>query len=174
MIPINLGCNKIVPDARIPILGSRQSACFDIHVCFHKDQVKINGNDSMDVQIDEDGNKFVHLYPGSVALIPTGLRFVIPHGYQMKIIPRSGHAWKHKITILNSPGTIDSDYREETFVMVYNASASNCFKISDFMKIAQAELMENLTPDIRFYEATEEHVQSRRTNRNGGFGSTGE
>src|ERR1700722_12190732 len=62
----------------------------------------------------------VTLHPGSRILIPTGLKFAIPHGFEIQIRPRSGLALKHGVTVLNTPGTIDSDYRGELQVILIN------------------------------------------------------
>src|SRR4029079_8449493 len=79
------------------------------------------------------------LEPRCTVLIPTGLRFAIPAGYEIQIRPRSGLALKHGITVLNSPGTIDADYRGEVGVILINLG-SEVFEIMPGMRIAQAVL----------------------------------
>jgi dUTP pyrophosphatase len=74
--------------------------------------------------------------PGKSALIPTGLRLAIPEGYEIQIRPRSGLALKHQVTLLNSPATIDSDYRGEVKVILINHGTQE-FAITPGMRIAQ-------------------------------------
>ena len=76
------------------------------------------------------------LAPGKRAIVPTGLYFEIPLGYEIQVRPRSGLAAKHGITVLNTPGTIDSDYRGELKVILINLSDEE-FIIEDGMRIAQ-------------------------------------
>jgi dUTP pyrophosphatase len=76
------------------------------------------------------------LEPGCTVLIPTGLRFAIPAGYEIQVRPRSGLALKHGITVLNSPGTIDADYRGEVGVILVN-HGNKAFEIVRGMRIAQ-------------------------------------
>ncbi len=78
----------------------------------------------------------VILLPGSSALIPTGLYFEIPQGYEVQVRPRSGLALKSKITVLNTPGTIDSDYRGEIKVILIN-HGHEPFIVENGMRIAQ-------------------------------------
>ena len=78
----------------------------------------------------------VTIPPGKTALIPTGIFIEIPEGYEAQIRPRSGLALKHGITFLNSPGTIDSDYRGEIKIIMTNFGEQN-FVIENGMRIAQ-------------------------------------
>lgn len=78
----------------------------------------------------------VLLEPGTSVLIPTGLRFEIPLGYEIQVRPRSGLALKHGVTVLNSPGTVDSDYRGELKVILINHGLKT-FIIEPGMRIAQ-------------------------------------
>ena len=105
--------------------------------------------------------------PGGRALIPTGLRLALPHGHELQIRPRSGLALKHGITLPNSPGTIDEDYRGELGVIVLNAG-TEAFTVERGMRIAQAVL----APVTR--AAWSEVTELPDTTRGeGGFGSTG-
>jgi dUTP pyrophosphatase len=81
----------------------------------------------------------VILHPGSRVLIPTGLKFAIPHGFEIQVRPRSGLALKHGITVLNTPGTIDADYRGELQVLLINLG-QEIFVITPGMRIAQIVL----------------------------------
>lgn len=108
------------------------------------------------------------LWPGQRALIPTGLCVAIPPGFEMQIRPRSGLALKHGVTVLNSPGTIDSDYRGEINVLLLNTDAYREFEIERGMRIAQAVL----APVVRL--EWREVADLDETERGaGGFGSTG-
>lgn len=104
---------------------------------------------------------------GGSALIPTGLRFAIPHGYEIQVRPRSGLALKHQLSILNTPGTIDADYRGELGIILMNFG-KNDFTVTPGMRIAQIVL----APVVQaaFLE-TNELTQTIRGS--GGFGHTG-
>lgn len=78
----------------------------------------------------------VVLKPGCSVLIPTGLKLAIPEGYEVQVRPRSGLALKNQITVLNTPGTIDSDYRGEVGVILINHGKQD-FVITPGMRIAQ-------------------------------------
>jgi len=100
-------------------------------------------------------------------LIPTGLFIELPVGYEAQIRPRSGLAFKHGITVLNSPGTIDADYRGEIKVLLINLSNEN-FVINDGERIAQMVIAKHEKIDWHVVESLEETVRG-----SGGFGSTG-
>lgn len=105
--------------------------------------------------------------PYTSALVPTGLCFEIPEGYEIQLRPRSGLALKKGITLLNTPGTIDADYRGEVKVILFNASSSDVC-IENGERIAQAVL----SPIIKAeWEEVEELSSTKRSS--GGFGSTG-
>ncbi|MFT8243036.1 dUTP diphosphatase [Roseomonas sp. BN140053] len=109
----------------------------------------------------------VVLPPGGRALIPTGLRVALPEGHELQVRPRSGLALKHGITLPNSPGTVDEDYRGELQVILMNAGAEP-FTVERGMRIAQAVL----APVTR--AVWEEAPELPDTYRGaGGFGSTG-
>ncbi len=109
----------------------------------------------------------VVLKTGERKLIPTGLSIALPDGYEAQIRPRSGLALKHGVSLVNSPGTIDADYRGEIGVIVINHGAEP-FTIERGMRIAQMVI----APYIRaqFSEVIELPTSARGT---GGFGSTG-
>lgn len=77
--------------------------------------------------------------PGAAALVPTGIRVEIPLGYEIQVRPRSGLALKHSVTVLNSPGTIDADYRGEIGIILINHGKEN-FVVTPGMRIAQLVL----------------------------------
>ncbi len=105
--------------------------------------------------------------PGQSALIPTGMCLAIPEGCEIQIRPRSGLALKHQITVLNTPGTIDADYRGEIKVILINHGTQE-FKVTPGMRIAQMILAPVLRAN--FVLCSELAVTGRGT---GGFGHTG-
>ncbi len=112
-------------------------------------------------------NEPVTLAPLTRRLVPTGIAIALPPGYELQIRPRSGLALKHGITLPNTPGTIDEDYRGEIQVILLNASDEH-FVVTPGMRIAQAVL----APVVR--AAWDEVLTLDETARGaGGFGSTG-
>jgi len=105
--------------------------------------------------------------PGGSRLIPTGLRFAIPPGYEMQVRPRSGLALKHQISVLNTPGTIDADYRGEVGIILINFGKED-FIVTPGMRIAQLVL----TPVVQAsFILARNLVDTVRGS--GGFGHTG-
>ena len=105
--------------------------------------------------------------PGGRALVPTGLRIALPEGYEAQVRPRSGLALKHGVTLLNSPGTIDSDYRGEIGVILINLGQEP-FSIQPGDRIAQmvfAPVTRGVWDEVETLDETERGA--------GGFGSTG-
>jgi dUTP pyrophosphatase len=107
------------------------------------------------------------LKPQSVELVPSGFSLEIPPGFEAQIRPRSGLAIKHKIGVLNSPGTIDADYRGEIKVILINHSEED-FIITKQMRIAQIVFLK--VPQIEIVETDELNETERNA---GGFGHTG-
>lgn len=107
------------------------------------------------------------LAPGARALVPTGLIFQLPQGFEAQIRPRSGLALKHGITVLNAPGTIDADYRGEVQVLLVNHGDAE-FTITRGMRIAQAVVAPVMQMEIVTAENADETARGA-----GGFGSTG-
>lgn len=110
----------------------------------------------------------VELRPGERALVGTGIRFALPDGYVAFVVPRSGLAVKHGITVLNSPGTIDAGYRGEIMVPLHNTDQREAFRIEVGDRIAQLIVMP--VSRAEFVPVTELPESERGT---GGFGSTG-
>jgi dUTP pyrophosphatase len=95
------------------------------------------GSAGMDVRASVTNELgYIALYPNETKLIPTGLFFAVPEGYEMQIRPRSGLALKNEITVLNTPGTLDSDYRGELGIILHNFGKSTFF-IKNGDRIAQ-------------------------------------
>lgn len=109
----------------------------------------------------------VTLRPMERRLITTGLYIALPQGYEAQIRPRSGLALKHGVTVLNSPGTIDADYRGELMVLLVNLSAED-FVVNDGERIAQMVVARHETVD--FAEVSELDETERGA---GGYGHTG-
>lgn len=109
----------------------------------------------------------ITLAPGKRALIPTGFAIALPAGYEAQVRPRSGLAAKHGVTVLNSPGTIDADYRGELGVILIN-HGDVAFTVTRAMRIAQlviAPVAQAVLAEVAELSATERGA--------GGFGSTG-
>lgn len=107
------------------------------------------------------------LAPGARALVPTGLVMEIPQGFEGQVRPRSGLALKHGVTCLNTPGTIDSDYRGEVKVLLINLGTEE-FRVTRSMRIAQMVIAP--VTRVTIVEASLANETGRGT---GGFGSTG-
>ena len=126
---------------------------------------KTNGASGMDLMafIDEP----IELKPGKSCLVPTGLSVAFSKEYEIQIRPRSGLAAKNNITVLNTPGTIDSDYRGEIKIILFNHGKEN-FIINNNDRIAQMVL----TPIVKI-EIEEINELPETIRGEGGFGSTG-
>ncbi len=109
----------------------------------------------------------VTLDPGARDLLPTGLKIALPKGYEGQVRPRSGLAYRQGVTVLNSPGTIDADYRGEVKVLLIN-HGTEAFTIERGMRIAQLVVAKHAHVSWVKQEALEETVRGP-----GGFGSTG-
>lgn len=138
---------KIDPSAELPRYESNGAAGADIRACLQTPQM---------------------VHPMERILVPTGLKMEIPDGYECQVRPRSGFAAKSGITVLNSPGTIDSDYRGEIKIMLINLGLEPV-RIQNGDRIAQLVF----APAVQavFDEAAELSGTERGS---GGFGSTGE
>ncbi|MEN2740926.1 dUTP diphosphatase [Microbacterium sp. X-17] len=110
----------------------------------------------------------VRLEPGQRALVGTGVRIALPDGYAAFVVPRSGLAAKHGITIVNAPGTVDAGYRGEVKVSLLNTDATEAYDVNVGDRIAQLIVMP--VPRVRFLPVSELPESARGE---GGFGSTG-
>ena len=139
---------QIVTDgARLPVYGSRCAAGADFCACL--------GNESLVIE------------PHKWALVPTGIAIALPEGYEAQVRPRSGLAAKKGITVLNAPGTVDSDYRGEVKVILINHS-DEPFTIKDGDRIAQMVIARHENACFEVVESLDETERGA-----GGFGSTG-
>jgi dUTP pyrophosphatase len=107
------------------------------------------------------------LLPGKTTLVPTGLFFAIPSGFEIQVRPRSGLAFRHQVTVLNTPGTIDSDYRGELKVLLINLGAEP-FIIEPGMRIAQIVVAPALQAEFKVELALSATARGEM-----GFGHTG-
>ena len=126
---------------------------------------KTNGASGMDLMAFIE--KPINLEPGKSCLVPTGLSLAFPEEYEIQIRPRSGLAAKNNITVLNTPGTIDSDYRGELKIILFNHGNEN-FLINNNDRVAQMILTPIIKMELHETEELPETVRGER-----GFGSTG-
>ena len=124
-----------------------------------------NGSSGMDLAADIDAN--INIDPGKTAIIPTGLALSIPKGFEVQIRPRSGLAAKQKISVLNTPGTIDADYRGEIKVILINLGQET-FKVEKGLRIAQMVVCPIVRAQLKEVDDLSETERGE-----GGFGSTG-
>lgn len=124
-----------------------------------------NGSSGMDLAANVNTN--IDIDPGKTAIIPTGLALSIPKGFEVQIRPRSGLAAKQKITVLNTPGTIDADYRGEIKVILINLGQES-FKIEKGLRIAQMVVCPVMQAQLKEVDNLNETERGE-----GGFGSTG-
>lgn len=163
---------KILKKATLPTKATEQSSCYDLHSCLHGSNVSVyykGGKGEKRIETDASGNRTIAVHSRERVAVPTGLILNIPDGYDVRVYPRSGMSLKNGITLSNSVGVIDNDYKEELFVTVINNS-DDVFIIEDGMRIAQFEL--NKTQSLTITETETKPEQT--TDRNGGLGSTGE
>jgi dUTP pyrophosphatase len=133
-------------DAELPQYASSESSGADVKAYLEKELI---------------------IQSGCIALVPTGLRFAIPHGFEIQVRPRSGLALKNGITVLNTPGTIDADYRGELGIILIN-HGKEPFTILPGMRIAQIVVVPVF--QANFCKREELLTTKRGT---GGFGHSG-
>ena len=121
----------------------------------------------MDLRAAVPDDAPITLKTGDVALVPTGFAMALPVGYEAQVRPRSGLAAKHSVTVLNTPGTIDADYRGEVKVILTNFGAEP-FVVERGMRIAQMIIAPITTADWQVVKSLSETERGT-----GGFGSTG-
>ncbi len=119
------------------------------------------------IDLESSGERDIVIQPGKRSLVPTGIFLEIPEGYEGQVRPRSGLAVKHGVTVLNTPGTIDSDYRGEVKVVLVNLGESD-FVVKKGDRIAQLVF----SPVCRAI-LSEKEILENTARGHGGFGSTG-
>jgi dUTP pyrophosphatase len=138
----------------------------------------VNKSDNQDPEYATSGsagfdlrsNVDLIINPGDFDKVPTGLFFQLPPNFEMQVRPRSGLAAKHGVTVLNTPGTIDSDYRGEIIVILIN-HGKEPFKIEKGDRIAQAVVAQTVSSFIKLNKVSE--ISDNTDRSSGGFGSTG-
>lgn len=152
----------------LPTYATEGSACIDLRATFHNKKKEDFKGQEFDVNCDKDGKIVqIRVHAGGRVLIPTGLFFELPPDYMFEVRPRSGLALNYGITVANSPGTLDEDYRGELGIIVINHGDS-FHPINHGDKIAQGRLVK--VSKLEFMSVAQ---LSDTTRGSGGFGSTG-
>lgn len=158
--------------AEIPVFATAGSACFDVKAAFLFGQ-RIKSYNAWNKEVDIAaktiaGKTALQIPPESRVLVPTGLIFDVPESFVLKMYVRSSVAIKKGLTLVNGVGIIDSDYVEESYILLHNISDS-LVTIEHGERLAQCALEPVLPYDIK--EIKEPPAQ--KTDRTGGLGSTG-
>jgi len=143
---VKIAVRRLAPDLPLPAYATPGSAGLDLLAAVNSDIV---------------------LPPGGFAAIPTGIALALPSGYEAQVRPRSGLALRHGVTVLNAPGTVDSDYRGEVAAILINHGTAD-FTVTRGMKVAQLVVAQHVRAEWR---ETDTLDQTKRAA--GGFGSTG-
>lgn len=163
-----LNIYKTDPNIVLPKFATKQAACFDIS--FQADGKSLyHGYNKTNAPFSRslsDGS--IRLMPGDRILVPTGLIFDIPAGYSLRIHPRSGLSYKQGLVLANLEAVIDSDYVEETFIILTNTTEVDQ-TINHGDRIAQGEMIKQ--EEYILWEIMQTPTQ--KTDRAGGLGSTG-
>lgn len=146
MTDVRVGFRRLSPLAVLPAYQSELAAGMDLHAAIEVDVV---------------------VEPGAIALIPLGFAVELPPGYEGQVRPRSGLATRHGVTVPNSPGTVDADYRGEMKVALINLGPS-AFTVTPSMRIAQL-----VVAPVARVSWNEVRELSETARGGGGFGSTG-
>lgn len=169
-----LGYYKLHKDVQDFDFATDGSACFDVRAYLPHNSLVTAYNDSnhqrviMSKPYGLSERYGIMVDAGDRVLIPTGYILDIPDGYSIRVHPRSGFSLKSGIALANMEGVIDSDYVNELYVAVWNISRTRVF-IGHGDRIAQCELQEV----VQFNTVKLDKAPSRKTQRDGGFGSTG-
>jgi dUTP pyrophosphatase len=143
---VRIAVRRLAADLPLPAYATAGSAGLDLLAAVERDIV---------------------LPPGGFAAIPTGIALALPAGYEAQVRPRSGLALRHAITVLNAPGTVDSDYRGEVAAILINHGTTE-FTVTRGMKVAQLVIASHIRAE---WQETETLDRTERAA--GGFGSTG-
>lgn len=173
---MNLKYTGIDTEVVAPSKATSQSACYDLRAHFGPSTrictayLEDNSRVNICAFKDFENDKFAIEIPAKArVLVPTGLIFDIPEGYSIRIHSRSGLSLKQGLTLRNAEGVVDSDYTEQTYVMLYNGSKQTA-KISHGDRIAQFEMVPVLQYNL---QQVDRSSIAQKTDRSGGFGSTG-
>ena len=146
LIPLKIAFEKATEHAKLPTKGSEEAAGLDLYAA-----------------------ETLYIRPGKTAVVSTGLKMVLPRGYEAQVRPRSGLAARYSVTVLNSPGTIDSDYRGVIGVVLINHSEC-VYLVEEGDRIAQMVVQPCITQNISCVEV---HSVEDSARGESGFGSTG-
>lgn len=164
-----LNIYKTHPDIVLPKFATKQAACFDIsYQPYGKNGY--NGINQYNAPFARPfgQNGSIRIMPGDRIMIPSGLIFDIPEGYSVRIHPRSGLSYKQGLVLANLEAVIDSDYIQETFILLHNTSeVDQTIYAGD--RVAQAEMVKK--EEYILWEI--EEAPTQKTDRVGGLGSTG-
>jgi dUTP pyrophosphatase len=164
-----LNIYKTNPEIELPKFATKQAVCFDI-AYQPNGKSKYTGFNQTNAPLERpfDTQGRLKIMPGDRILVPTGLIFDIPEGYSVRIHARSGLSLKNGLVLVNQEGVIDSDYYNETFILLTNVSTTDHI-LTPGDRIAQGEMTKNA--EYVLWETKEEPKQ--KTDRTGGLGSTG-
>jgi dUTP pyrophosphatase len=143
---VKIAVRRLAPDLPLPAYATPGSAGLDLLAAVDSDIV---------------------LPPGGFAAIPTGIALALPSGYEAQVRPRSGLALRHGVTVLNAPGTVDSDYRGEVAAILINHGKAD-FTVTRGMKVAQLVVAQHVRAEWRETDTLDQTERAA-----GGFGSTG-
>jgi dUTP pyrophosphatase len=143
---VKIAVRRLAPDLPLPVYATPGSAGLDLLAAVDSDIV---------------------LPPGGFAAIPTGIALALPSGYEAQVRPRSGLALRHGVTVLNAPGTVDSDYRGEVAAILINHGKAD-FTVTRGMKVAQLVVAQHVRAEWRETDTLDQTERAA-----GGFGSTG-
>jgi len=146
---------------KVNVLIKKKNGCEDLPLPAYATA----GSSGLDLAADVEAEAVI--LPGEIRLISAGIYVSIPEGYEAEIRPRSGLALKHGISLVNTPGTIDSDYRGLLSLIMIN-HGKEPFKISRGMRIAQMVIKEVIRADVKQTEELDDTARSH-----GGFGHSG-
>lgn len=172
----NWTITKCKPNAIAPKKATKDSFAFDLSACINSgDYVPVWFDDNHKTIVEtkvlpETGELGFWLEPNGRACIPTGLKFNIAAGYGVLIVPRSGLALKHGLSLINCVGVIDADYHEEVGITLFNTTRQRQF-IPHGTRLCQAYLAKMESDALEISEG--EEAKSTKGGRKGGFGSTG-
>jgi len=164
---------KMFEEAHLPVYGSDWAACFDLKASIRiKDIITVytsnNNMFKLTATPNKEGKVAFSLKAGYRALVPTGLIFDLDETQSLRVHPRSGLSIKEGIILANCEGVVDGDYVHQSYITAFNVS-NKVYEIVDGARLAQAEIVEN--NPVEFEVVTEQPRD--KTNRKGGFGSTG-
>ena len=155
----------------LPIYGSEYSAGFDFKASFNEKESSDDFLGSGGYEFDNDKKELTLFAKGGRVMIPTGLHIALPDNYELEVRPRSGLALKKGISIVNSPGTIDCDYRGEIGIILINTDPHNDFIIKDGERIGQGVL--KVVEQVRWDIVDTRDDLGDTVRGEGGFGHTG-